>query len=49
MPRINLEVEKLVGYVRTETGGIAKLGTAKLGCNKVGPATSPEKGQSQAS
>jgi len=34
MPKIKLNADKLVGYARThltETG-IAKLGTAKLGC-----------------
>jgi hypothetical protein len=34
MPRIKLNTDKLVGYMRTDLTktGIAKLGTAKLGC-----------------
>jgi hypothetical protein len=46
--KINLDVEKLVGYVRSETGAIAKLGSAKLGCKQVVPSVSTDKSQSQA-
>jgi hypothetical protein len=37
MPRIKLNTDKLVGYMRTDRTqtGITKLGTAKLGCAEV--------------
>jgi hypothetical protein len=39
MPRIKLNADKLVGYMRTDLteARIAKLGTAKLGCTKASP------------
>ena len=41
MPRIKLNIDKLVGYTRTHStkSGVAKLGTAKLGCKPVTPQT----------
>ena len=41
MPKIKLNPDKLAGYTRTDStkSGVAKLGTAKLGCKSVTPPT----------
>ena len=44
MPRIKLNADKLVGYVRTDQTktGVTKLGTAKLGCTEKATPTPAE-------